>query len=553
MMLILTELFALQCLPYLDSSLASQLLLDVIEHCIEEPMTSGDYLIIDSIRERVIEKLLCVPYEIDSLLEKQLKPLSRTDKYIPLSRDDPDEFDVLSAHERSKVSETVDSIQKEEIENEESVKISDVVQDCNQSEVSTEQAADSNQNTETEAKIDTCTDKEIESNEKVIHDNRTNENKPFGKSDLTYDRQFWNKFLWENATILETLLLFTEKHVKNIETDTDPLHFLAQLGLLGLIKINESLRSIPVAETLFPLGQNNEIPFRWLIYNLVLKNCQENGRTTSLPEVNPAYIVDQSIADELSKQTSVENWVTCVHTVLKTTINRFQSDKPGSEEKVMDINFTNDIADHLSQTVSDHSNNNKSSYSIDNIESNAHIVSGLCLHKDVLCRMIEGCLTDIENNASSDEDLPLNDCQVILRQLQNTKAAYKAVDAEPDSDKVEPEEQVEFGKYQADSLESRVRNSADLGALSSESEEKTLMFGDSWKSDVSLEALCWRIRYRLPYCQGEKVDKNMSCIMRKPAFFICQNKGADQPLAIFGLCWTWSETTKTGFLMTQLI
>ena len=517
-------------MPYLDPSLATQLLLDVIEHCIEEPVTSSDYLVINSIRKTVIEKLLCVPYEVDSLLEKQLKPLSGPEKCIPLARDDPDEFDVLSAHEKGKVSETVDSVQKDEVENEESVKVSDAVQEIDQSEISTEQTTDSHQDTEMDmAKVDTCTDKEIESNEKVKDVDRPNKSMISGKSDLTYDRQFWNKFLCENPTVLETLLLFTEKHVKSIETDTDHLRFLAQLGLLGLIKINESLRSIPVAETLFPLGQNNEIPFCWLIYNLVLKNCQENGRTTSLPEVNPAYIVDQSIADELSKQISAENWITCVHTVLKTTINRFQSDKPGSEEKVTDINFTNDIADHLRQTVSDHSNNNKSSYSIDNIESYAHIVSGLCLHKDVLCRMIEGCLTDIENNASSDEDLPLNDCQVVLRQLQNTKAAYKAVDAEPDSDKVEPEEQVEFGKYQADSLESRVRNSADLGALSSESEEKTLMFGDSWKSDVSLEALCWRIRYRLPYCQGEKVDKNMSCIMRKPAFCIYMQKQRCRP------------------------
>ena len=72
--------------------------------------------------------------------------------------------------------------------------------------------------------------------------------------------------------------------------------------------------------------------------------------------------------------------------------------------------------------------------------------------------------------------------------------------------------------------------------------------------------------------------------MRKPAFRICENKGADQNRAADGLCfrymdstipllpkstilslqtfsvvvqpglfWTWSETPKTGFLMTWLI
>ena len=54
--------------------------------------------------------------------------------------------------------------------------------------------------------------------------------------------------------------------------------------------------------------------------------------------------------------------------------------------------------------------------------------------------------------------------------------------------------------------------------------------------------------------------------MRKPAFCICENKGADQlhgnrnfkPLAIFcgctawlNLCWIWLETLKTGFLISS--
>ena len=85
------------------------------------------------------------------------------------------------------------------------------------------------------------------------------------------------------------------------------------------------------------------------------------------------------------------------------------------------------------------------------------------------------------------------------------------------------------------------------------------------------------------YASGPKIDPcipHMSLVGRKPAFCICENKDADQLrgdreadqclcfryadstipfqnfklLGIFcGLCWTWSETPKTGFLMTRLI
>ena len=65
----------------------------------------------------------------------------------------------------------------------------------------------------------------------------------------------------------------------------------------------------------------------------------------------------------------------------------------------------------------------------------------------------------------------------------------------------------------------------------------------------------------------------MSLVMRKPVFCICKNKDADQlrgnrvadqrlcfrymdstiPLLHKSdLCWTWSETPKTGFLRTRL-
>ena len=87
---------------------------------------------------------------------------------------------------------------------------------------------------------------------------------------------------------------------------------------------------------------------------------------------------------------------------------------------------------------------------------------------------------------------------------------------------------------------------------------------------------------------SDSETEDMSGVMRKPDFCICKNKGADQvrdyhaadqrfcfhyidsaiPLlpkseisnlypsskAVQpGLCWTWSETPKTGFVMTRLI
>ena len=88
-------------------------------------------------------------------------------------------------------------------------------------------------------------------------------------------------------------------------------------------------------------------------------------------------------------------------------------------------------------------------------------------------------------------------------------------------------------------------------------------------------------------CISSMSWNQMSDVMRKPAFHTCENKGtdqlrtiraADQRLCIHfrdrttpllpksenlsllpssvaiqpGLCWTWSETLKTGFFMTQL-
>ena len=94
-------------------------------------------------------------------------------------------------------------------------------------------------------------------------------------------------------------------------------------------------------------------------------------------------------------------------------------------------------------------------------------------------------------------------------------------------------------------------------------------------------------QYLIYYASGNFLS-NMSCFRRKPAFCICKNKDADQlrsnreadqllcfryldstipllpksaisklypsPEAVQpGLCRTWSETQKTGFLTTRLI
>ena len=99
--------------------------------------------------------------------------------------------------------------------------------------------------------------------------------------------------------------------------------------------------------------------------------------------------------------------------------------------------------------------------------------------------------------------------------------------------------------------------------------------------------------YQIPSCTGQqrrlmfKHTNNLSLVMRKPAFCICKNKNADQlggkskadqrlcfryldstiPLLSKseilsfqtsvavqpGLCLTWSDTPKTGFLTTRLI
>ena len=482
-----------------------QLLLDLIEHCIEEPMTAGDYKIISRIRETVIEKLLSVPYEVDSLLEKQMKPLSRPDKYIMLSSDNPDDFDILSVHERRKVSETVDFVEQDKTKDIECDKQSDAIQETVEDKSETKV---SKQDAETDgAKADTCGDLEIESTGKTADDKATDKGLSFETSDLMYDRQFWNKFLCQNPIVLETLLLFTERQIENVETVTDHLHCLAHLGLFGFIKIDRSGRSNPIAAAKVPFssGQENRIPFCWLIYNLFHKECQSGdfGRAETLPELSPIYIVDQSMADELINKISTKSWVKCVHTVLKSARDRFQRVERGSEFKLDDSNFTSDVADLSGFTESDHILDNKASDDTDNMDSYTHVVSGLYLHKDVLCRMINGCLTEVEKNGYADTDLLLKDCQDMLSQLQNTNIRYKTGGEEPD-DRLEPREHIELGKCQTDAMESHVKNTIEIDSLPEESGEKTVKFGESWKLDASIEALCWRIKYRLPYCQGEK-------------------------------------------------
>ena len=474
-------------MPYLDSSLAAELLLDVIEHCVEEPVTSDDYKIINSIKETVIEKLLCVPYEVDSMLEKQLKPLSRPAKYKSLSIDNPDELDMLSAHEKSKDTEAVDSAQNDATEEGESVKVLDNVQNVDQLGISTE----NNQDIDPDVpNVDTGTDKETASTDILVDNARTDTNMNLGKSDLTYNRQFWNKFLCENSTVFETLLLFTERYVRTIGTDTDHLSFLAQLGVLGYIKINEFMKNT-VSETMLSSDKNIEIPFYWLINNLFYENCQATGNPNSSFEINPIYIVDQTIAGELCKQIHAENWIQCLHTILKCTIG-------GLTDVHQDSKLTDGIAN---QTVSENSGSDKSSHKSDYIESYLHIVSGLCLGRDVLFRMMEGCLTIIGDTASSDVVISLNECQDMVKQLKDM-TLYKTADEKPLTDKTKPGELVENVNDKGDPL---VRNGTELGCLCSENEGKSVMFGVSWKSDVSLEALCWRIKYRLPYFQGENL------------------------------------------------
>ena len=93
---------------------------------------------------------------------------------------------------------------------------------------------------------------------------------------------------------------------------------------------------------------------------------------------------------------------------------------------------------------------------------------------------------------------------------------------------------------------------------------------------------------RTNLCQARTVFLNMRRVVRKPTFYICENKDADQlrgnreayqrlcfrytdstisllpkyeisslqPSSVAvqpGLCGTWSETQKTGFLITRLI
>ena len=98
--------------------------------------------------------------------------------------------------------------------------------------------------------------------------------------------------------------------------------------------------------------------------------------------------------------------------------------------------------------------------------------------------------------------------------------------------------------------------------------------------------ICSDIQIKYVFCDNYSI--NLSRVVRKPTFCICENKDADQlrgnreadqrlcfrytdstiplppksensslyPSSVtvqLGLCWTWSETPKTGFLRTRPI
>ena len=90
----------------------------------QEPVSAGDFKMVNYIRETLLTKVISVPFEEDLSLEKQLIPLSKPDRYIPPTKENME--DVESTHcsktEQSEMFKTTATINKHSVLTEEEKK-----------------------------------------------------------------------------------------------------------------------------------------------------------------------------------------------------------------------------------------------------------------------------------------------------------------------------------------------------------------------------------------------------------------------------------------------
>ena len=442
--------------------MSQQLLEDLIKDSIQDPITFGDIKVMNSLRDTLMSNLLSVPFALDSVMEKQLKPLSKPDKCIPLPKENLDDYDI---------DDVKDTVNASNVSGEDTAEIQAVNQD-EQLHVPQDQKKDNlvtddalNDNSGVDQSGDTTHTEQSTS----TLDGADKSSMP-GNGQKADDKLFWSNFLNKNSSFLAELLDSIESQMEKNETSFGYLQCLTQLGLIGFIKT-----------------ENTKTGFwdRWLVLNMFPESdqLQANSSAETVLELRPVYIMSNLIADQMDSQISIDRWLGCVHKVLQKGNEIFQGVRENLQSymsKTSESHSDRPAEPHNSEVGSLFSDND-----CDITKDFLHIVSGLCVPKDVFHRMMQGCLDEVEAAVTSGTSKLISECKdmmVTLFKNWGLKGINKAM-GDTKIDRADSEGELGFKHKMTDTVMS-------------------VKYGNMWKSDVTLEALCWRIKYRLPLCQG---------------------------------------------------
>ena len=448
----------------------------------QEPVIEGDCKIMNIIRETILGKLLSVPFELDTLLEKQLKPLSKQERFIQLPTENIDEFVNVDLQESANDSETVrqevkpqaidpvfdtSALTEELMKKDDFVSLGDTL---------------GNKDDNSKTSVDNVSSQQS-NKEDTDYLQGSDKGSKLEDSHLIDDKLLWNQFLCENSSCLTDCLAFTEDQLAKSGSVIDHVQYLAQLAVVGFLKTMKT---------------TTDPHYKWFLFNLYYP--ESTFFTDPLSEMIPVYVINMPIADQLKTQITMEKWLNCVHKVLET-----------KTQPVDSIVLSDDIA--KSDLHSEEVNKVSAGLTGDGVDiinkDSVQVAAGLCLRADVLKRMIQGCLNKLEKDSENDISKQLKQCQDMVTTLLQTERLKLNSELVLDSEKA-PQEEIII--EEAESAElcvkeaacTEMNSSADFKDADNDSDKHILSvkYGDTCWSDVTLEALCWRIQHRLPYSQG---------------------------------------------------
>ena len=416
---------------------------------------------VNYIRETLLTKVISVPFEEDLSLEKQFKPLSKPDRYIPPTKENME--DVESIHylktEQSEMFKTTATINRHSVLTEEEK--TEMLEDAEIIDYKQTETDGSETNT-------TNVSVQLSVEEPIGNLQGLKETKKSEDLNLNDDKLLWSQLLSENPSCLVDLLTFTESHLNKDDSDFDYMKYLAQLALIGFIKIVKT---------------PTDSRYNWIIFNIY--RCHTDPgldlMSDSLLEMVPVYVLNIPLADQINNQIDTEQWLTSIYKLLEFIQHK----------------------DSACQTVGDAGNQTDSTVvnEISNSDNTVQIIAGISVKKVLLLRMIQGCLTELEKDVKQDKRSNLEECREMIETISIT-------DSETDiRNQIETERGMKTSEMDEESCIKEdscleVVTVAEGDGYDSSCKIKGVKYGDSCWSDVTLGALCWRIQQRLPYCQG---------------------------------------------------